>query len=132
MFTFQENLFSDLYKDAYGCRPTFNVVAGMTDIEKQQEWDILVGMVERNIEEDRVRDAEAVAAFEARVAEVIAIGAKDEATAYRWILEGQGYDEGDLMYGGEKVCFDMGLPFNMKGLFDPICYEILERMREDA
>lgn len=85
-----QGFYSDMFKDAYGFRPR-----GMTPDtveEIRAELDDLQDEVDRILEEERQERKEAVASFEARVQEVIGIGAGDRETALRWIAEGSGYE----------------------------------------
>lgn len=129
-YTYDESIFSDLHKDAYGFRPSsasYEAWAAMTPDEKQAEWDYLCAALERTMDEDARREAAAVERFEKRVMETMAVGAKDRATAIRWILEGMELSEMDYCYGGSYICFELGLPDSMKEEFNPICYTLMKQ-----
>lgn len=130
-YTFDDKIVSDLHKDTYGSRPGeyfWGEWNNASDDEKQKIWDNLCAALEREIAEEKERDKLAVAAFEARVADIIVSGAGNRETALRWILQGMDLDENDLMYGGDKVCYDLGLPYAMRHEFDPICKILLKTM----
>jgi hypothetical protein len=52
------------------------------------------------------QEASAVVRFEARIVDLIAIGAKDRTMAIRWIAEAEDCDS-DMSY----LCFCLGLPY---------------------
>ena len=93
VYTFDENCFSDLHKDAYGFRPRgdfFQWLQTATDDEKQAEWDSLLKALEATIAREDAIEKEAIARFETTVATSIAAGAGDRATAIRWLKEAEG------------------------------------------
>lgn len=70
MYTFDENLISDLHKDAYGFRPSesfWSTFAAFNPDQKQALWDSMIAELDRSIEEDRKLQEEAVVKFEDRV-----------------------------------------------------------------
>lgn len=94
-YTFSTELFSDLHKDAYGFRPRGHRFydAATTDDERQTIWDNLQQVVVDNIAAEREHEARALRDFEAEVANTIALGAGDRATALRWMTsEDEFYD----------------------------------------
>lgn len=109
-YTFCDDSISDLYKDAYGMRPGdgfWERWATATDAEKQEEWDWLVQVVQRNIEADKIDQGIAINFLEERIAALIECGARDRAMAIRWIDEAH-ETNGDL----EFLAWNLGLPFN--------------------
>lgn len=123
MYTYDENLFSDLHKEAYGCRPTSWAWAEWREAspsQKQVLWDELCEAHERVIEEEKARHEEAVKDFESRVADLMAIGARDRETAIRWLVESLNLSEIDKMYGSSYICFELGLPYSMSSTFEQI------------
>ena len=90
MYTYSDDLISDLHKDVYGFRPREAFWADWdrcTPIEKQKTWDEYCNAVEQQIAEEKIREAADVAKFEDRVQDVIGLGAGDRVTALRWIAE---------------------------------------------
>lgn len=70
MYTFDENLISDLHKDAYGFRPSesfWSTFAAFNPDQKQALWDSMIADLNSSIEEDRKLQEEAVVKFEDRV-----------------------------------------------------------------
>lgn len=132
-YSFDENIVSDLHKDAYGFRPRgmfWSEWNNASDDEKQEIWDDLCKALERAIQEEKEQEEFAVIQFNDRVAKVIASGASDRETAIRWIIQSMDFDEYDLMYGGDKVCYELGLPYSMQIEFDEICKNMFVNLRE--
>jgi len=96
----------DMYKDAYNFRPRDVDTSkwAMTDFEK--EFEILQFIINRNEVQRLKEEAQAVTLFEARIASIIQLGAKDRAMALRWIHEAEGTDGDD-----EYLCFRVGIPY---------------------
>ena len=123
MFTYDENTFSDLHKEAFGFRPSSYAWAEWNEASparKQEIWDDLCDAHSRAMDEERAREAAAVASFEERISALIEVGARDRETAGRWLVESLGMDDCDRMYGGSYVCYTLGLPYSMSPTFDPI------------
>ena len=90
MFTYCDDIISDLYKDVYGVRPREAFYAdwnNCTPAEKQKTWDEYCDTVEKQIAEQKVREAYCIARFEDRIKDVIGLGAGDRTTALRWISQ---------------------------------------------
>lgn len=127
-YTFDTALISDIHKDARGFRPREGFWSHWnlsTMDEKQQIWDGLLRELDNELDRERQQEARAVEDFERGVEAALLLGASDRQTAIRWVIEGLELDDTDLMYGGSKVCFELGLPYSMAGIFDPICKELL-------
>ena len=90
MFTYCDDIISDLYKDVYGVRPREAFYAdwnNCTPAEKQKTWDEYCDTVEQQIAEQKIREATCIARFEDRIKDVIGLGAGDRTTALRWISQ---------------------------------------------
>ena len=85
MYTFEDNLFSDLHKDAYGFRPRYHRYYEASDDVKQNIWNDLVDYLDQQEADARQLAKEAIIRWEDRVEDVIKIGAGDRKTALRWI-----------------------------------------------
>jgi hypothetical protein len=112
VYTFDENLFSDLHKDAVGFRPNhsfFQWIQTATNDEKQAEWDSLIATMERRMDDEAEMEREAIAGFEASIATTIAAGAGDRATAIKWLMDAEleEYFKGDV----EHFEYELGIPF---------------------
>ena len=109
-YTFDENIVSDLHKDAFGRRPCQNWWAdwgSMNAVGKQQEWDYLIGAMEQRENERKEDERVGVLKFEANVAKTVANGAADRATAIRWMMDAEGTCNGDV----EFFEYLMGVPY---------------------
>jgi predicted Fe-S protein YdhL (DUF1289 family) len=123
VYTFDESIVSDLHKDAFGCRPREYFWAewnNSADAEKQVIWDDLLESLERANEWARAEQAAAVKQFERRIELLMNMGASTRETAIRWIIESMNLSENDKLYGGSYICFELGLPYNMKETFDEL------------
>lgn len=108
-YTFCNDSISDLHKDAYGFRPGvgfFERWETATDDEKQQEWDWLVGVLSRQMEDEAQTMKTSVEKFERHVTNTIGMGAGDRETALRWIMDAS-ICNGDW----EFLAYEYGLPF---------------------
>ena len=127
VYTFDESIVSDLHKDAFGYRPREYFWAewnNSADSEKQVIWDDLLEAFERANEWERAEEAAAVKQFEGRIELLMNMGASNRETAIRWIIESMNLSENDKRYGGSYICFELGLPHNMKKTFDELMLEV--------
>ena len=127
MSNFDSGIISDLHKDAYGFRPSpeFSILWELSSDEQKQEiWDDLIATLERNIDAEEAAERKAAEAFEAQVAVMLQNGADSRETALRWIVESMELSEVELCYGGEHVCFLMGIPFSYRTELNPVVAEM--------
>jgi len=106
--------FSDLHKDAYGFRPSGDQWAAwstMSEAELLEEEQYMIRVMEREIDEENQRKADAAARFEAAVAATVAAGAGDRATAIRWMIDAEDCSEDVAHYGMEAFEWRMGIDF---------------------
>ena len=80
-------VYSDFHKDAYGIRPRGINVFAMTTEELSADFATFSKVCDENAKAEAIAEARAVEVFKANVANTIAIGAGDEATALRWLSE---------------------------------------------
>ena len=130
MFTYSEDTFSDLYKDVYGFRPRCHEFYDAVPERKQEIWDSLCDELEEEIARQNDAYARAEIAFHQRIQGAMLVGAKDEMTAIRWIIEGEELTEYDLAYGSDYVAFHFGLPY--KGEFDQQIQTVINGMIKEA
>jgi hypothetical protein len=103
-------LIRDLHKDARGFRPSaewmemFNTAA---QARQQAIWDMLCEELAENEAREQEARAAAIVRFEARVSDLISMGAGDRATALRWIADAEDCAD-DLGH----LCYRLGLPYN--------------------
>ena len=108
-FTFDVAIVSDLHKDAYGFRPGQGFWSQwdlMDDVGRQITWDNLIADLKAEVEREDLAEKRAIVEFNELIAKTIAIGAGDQETAIRWIMEGSNA-HGDWEY----LCFEYGLPY---------------------
>ena len=97
--------YSDFFKEAYGFRPHLDT-SSWTLEEFDMAFEELSKVCKENAAMRDAQEAAAVVRFEARIADLIAIGAKDRAMAIRWIAEAEECG-GDMEY----LCFLVGVPY---------------------
>ena len=90
MYDFDDSIFSDLHKDAYGFRPRGHEYFEAAPERKQEIWVQTIEALEASQEEESRREQEAVAEFEAQITRVIKAGAGDRITALRWMIQPAG------------------------------------------
>jgi len=98
--------FWDMYKDAYGVRPRGIDTAAWDEATFEAEFNYLQDLIAKNEQEREIAEHEATLAFEQRIQELYACGAKDRAMALRWIHEAEGSNGDD-----EFLCYLVGLPY---------------------
>ena len=108
-YTFDGDIVSDLYKDAYGRRPSdsfWSQWLDAQDAEKQAIWNGLIatGVIAAKAAREHQRDA--IEGFERHVQNIILMGARDRETALRWIMQSS-IANGDW----EFLCYLEGLPY---------------------
>ena len=98
--------FWDMYKDAYNFRPRHIDTSTWTLEQFEREFAELGEIMKANDIAQGIEEAKATDAFERRVAELISMGAKDQAMAMRWIHEAE-ETNGDNDY----LAWTLGLPY---------------------
>ena len=98
--------FWDMYKDAYGVRPRGIDTTSWTEADFEAEFQMLGKVIEQEDIARKEAEAEATAKFEQHVTNTICMGARDRATALRWIMDASQAD-GDWEY----FCFLNGLHY---------------------
>ena len=96
----------DMYKDAYGVRPRGVDTSTWTEADFEDEFASLGSVIEREEADRKVAEDKAMHDFEMRMQTLMMTGAKDRATAMRWIHEAEGSNGDD-----EYLCFLLGLPY---------------------
>lgn len=107
MYTFDENLISDLHKDAYGFRPDqsfWSIFAAFNPDQKQALWDSMLADLERSIEEDRELQEEAIIKFESRI-ENLMHESTNVKRVVAWLMQAEECNDAEMFE------FDNGLPF---------------------
>jgi len=101
-----QTTFWDMYKDAHGFRPRHVDTSTWTLEQFEREFVELGEVMKANDIAQKIDEAIAVEKFERRIAELISIGAKDQAMAMRWIHEAE-ETNGDDSY----LAWTLGLPY---------------------
>lgn len=117
-YTYDENLYSDFYKEAHGFRPgeyAIGLWKEMTPDQKQKEWDNLTAEMEAVAARTKSKREEAVLKFECEVESNISAGAATREEAVAWIVEELGRDKSQLDPG--YICYLLGLPFSYEKEF---------------
>ena len=110
MYTFDDNIVSDLHKDAYGFRPGeyfWSSWTGSSDAEKQVIWDNLIINLDREMEREREAQAAAIVRFEERILDTMSVVVSaNRGDVVRYFADMEGCDD-DL----EHLEYLMGLPY---------------------
>ena len=117
MYTFDEQIVSDLHKDARGYRPTeywWDQWSLCTDDQKQTMWDSLCDELEQAMALEELDQARALAKLLDRILETMKLGAEDQKTAIKWIIEAEEFSDHDLQYGADYFCYHFGLSYQVK------------------
>jgi hypothetical protein len=147
MYTFDENIVSDLHKDARGYRPTEYFWEEWTqcgDDTRQAMWDNLCRELEETMNRDYFNKITkgglpnktlnitlagtgvgkslfmchvAALALCERLEQMYELGAKDEVQALKWIMEAEEFDDSDLRYGASYFCYHFGLSYSAANEF---------------
>jgi len=127
-YSYDERTVSDLHKDAYGFRPSsawFEQWSTFTPDQKQEEWDYLIIALEQSMAADVRREEAAMYEYDRQLRELMHLGAPSREAAIRWMLDSMDLDEYDLRYGGDYICYKLGLPYSFQSEFDPTIHEML-------
>ena len=98
--------FWDMYKDAYGVRPRGIDTSGWTLADFDREFASLGQVIEAEEALRREMEAEATVRVEKAIDTLMRSGARDRATAIRWLHESH-----DTQGDDEYLCFQLGLPY---------------------
>ena len=133
MYSFDEQSLSDLHKEARGFRPRsdhfWGQWAAADNDGKQAIWDGLIKEMEDRQSEELAAEHRALANFEARIAEYVALGASDRETAIRWILQAEGLDN---EYDAGYICYCLGLSYDKEDIFVPFLVSFESKYGEAA
>jgi len=99
-------LYWDMYKDAYGVRPRGVDTSHWTLEDFETEFEGLGVAIDAEEKVRKEAEASATVVFEQRIYTLIHAGAKDRATAIRWIHEAE-----DTQGDDEYLCYTLGLPY---------------------
>jgi len=112
MFTYDENIFSDMHKDAYGFRPRGHEFYDATPERKQEIWDMVADDVQFEIECEAREKVVALERFNALLEKFMTYGAADRTTALRWMTETYRFYE---VQDVEHFVWNQGILFTEEG-----------------
>jgi len=87
-FTYSDDLWSDLHKDVYGFRPSAIFMKNLLAFDeeaKQNLWDALCEQLEENTKAEQAAEVVAIEKFEARIQDIIELGAGNHTNALLWM-----------------------------------------------
>ena len=99
-------LYWDMYKDAYGVRPRGVDTSTWTLEQFEAEFEGLGVAIEAEEKARVAAEQNAVFSFEKRISDLMFSGAKDRATAMRWIHEAEDTNGDD-----EYLAWTLSLPY---------------------
>lgn len=114
-YTFDENIVSDLHKDARGFRPREYFWAewnNSNDFDRQAIWDGLCRELSETMDRERQAEARAALALTERLEQMYELGATSEVQALQWIMEAEEFDDYDIQYGPSYFCYHFGLSYS--------------------
>jgi hypothetical protein len=122
-YTYDEAIVSDLYKEAYGYRPTgkfFQEWDNSSQAQKQLLWEDLLEASDAAMDADKDLYAASAKEYEARIKGNLKLGAENRDVAISWILDAEDlYAEEDAGY----ICYLMHLPYEYEEEFKKILME---------
>jgi hypothetical protein len=126
-FNYSDDCFSDLHKDVYGFRPRGTMMEdwdSMEPAQKQAYWDNLCAELEANNISEKQQAEDAVARFEARIKDVIELGAGNRTNALLWMTGSEKFFHSQSV---EHFVWEQGILFTDYGkqLVKDLC-EIVE------
>lgn len=87
-------IYSDFHKEAYGFRPRGIDYDSMSLEDLEADFARFAEVCKENAETEAIAEAKAIEAFKESVKKTIALGAGNEATAFRWLAEAGVADSG--------------------------------------
>ena len=105
------DIYSDLYKDVYGCRPRGTTFESIEDFDK--DFDFLAKCLDRMLEEEKAEKAIRWDGFHARINEIKQLVSNaDTRRAVEIIADAEGIDKEEMsFYGWESLEWKLGLQF---------------------
>ena len=105
---------SDLYKEANGFRPRWDV-SHWTVEDFRKEFETLNRICDENAKEREQAEAKAVVAFEDTISKLIAKGASSREQAIIRLAEAEGATYEGALHDPNYLCYLLGLPYNYLG-----------------
>ena len=85
-----QSIYWDMYKDAHGIRPRHVDTTHWTEEMFVAEFEALELVIRQEELQRAFSEGQAIERFEVRMANLMATGAQDRATAIRWIMDAEG------------------------------------------
>ena len=111
-------IYSDLYKDVYGCRPRGENLSIYTAEELDVKWNNLCEMLSEEIDREKERELQAENDFTDLVYTTMNTYGITSARALEWMGVRK-----ESFYGWESVCYEYGLPYNFKDQLEILAAE---------
>jgi hypothetical protein len=114
-FTYSDDCISDLHKDVYGHRPRgawWDEWNMMGPTRKQKTWDEYCRVLEIQMAEEKAQEERDVAKFEARVQDVINLGAGNRTNALLWMTSTETFYH---IQDVEHFVWEQGILFTVYG-----------------
>ena len=108
-YTYEENIFSDLYKDVNGFRPRQHEFYDAKPARKQVIWDNMLTELGEVMEAEQNKRDEKVVEFEALIVRTIESGAVDRIQAIEWLRHAE--DDDYMKYDDGYFEYTYGLPY---------------------
>ena len=130
-YTFDENIVSDLYKEAYNVRPGdgwWSRWHQATDDTKQLIWDELMLYLDWERHENARKAAADAMHVENLVLKYMNLGAKTREQAIRWYIQSLDLSKHDLYQGGDYVCYISNIHYSLAHHFNAVARQLAEEM----
>ena len=108
---FDPQIFSDLYKDAYGFRPRFSLDDYSYE-ELDELWDETLEAQQEEMKREEELQERNFKIFKNRLDKMMSQHNISKATALRWMIDADMIEEDIELYGYCAACFQWGLSFN--------------------
>lgn len=105
-----QSTYWEFYKEVYNVRPRWMNFEAMSEADLCEALDRLEEQAQAVYAQREADEKAAIAKFEQSVADTIANGASDRATAIRWLMSAENIDE-TSSYDVEHYCYLNGLPY---------------------
>ena len=104
------SIYSDIYKDVYGCRPRGSTFESIEKFNEDFDW--LCSQNDKQMEEEKFIEAARADRFIARVSDIqsTVIGSSKE-DAIRYIIQAEDKEKDVEFYGYEALEYKLGLKF---------------------
>lgn len=112
---FDPQIWSDLYKDAMGFRPRFDL-SDYSASDLDRLWNDTCVALDETMEREKIAHADALVRFNQRIERMVTeYGAQDRDQAMRWISQAEGC-EGDYehLLWGQGIAFEDMIHFGVK------------------